>query len=152
MAKKAPAKRDGEPTREPPNEQGLRPQQVQFCHYVAAGVSPHEAYRRCYQTTEASTGYHWGNAHRVLKLPQVAAYLAALREESRAAAAITREEKLRHLETQIRDPDLPPKDRQAAIKIHNEMTGDNAAIQVELIGAEELTTTAKKFKAWSSQS
>jgi len=151
MAKKPTAKRKPA-LGDSPNEQGLRPQQVQFCHYVAAGVSPHEAYRRCYQTAEASTGYHWGNAPRVLKLPQVAAYLAALREESKAAAAITREEKLRHLETQIRDPDLPPKDRQAAIKIHNEMTGDNAAIQVELIGAEELTTTAKKFKAWSSQS
>jgi len=108
----------------------LNPQQVRFCHLVAAGVTNAEAYRRAYHREDSPL--EWTNAARLLRYPEITEYIAQLREETRAQATADRAEKLRHLEAQFRDPDLAPKDRQAAIKLHNEMTGDSAPIKHEL--------------------
>jgi len=108
----------------------LTPQQVRFCHLVAAGVTNAEAYRRAYHREDSPL--EWTNAARLLRYPEISEYIAKLREETKQQATADRAEKLRHLEAQFRDPDLAPKDRREAIKLHNEMTGDNAAVQVEV--------------------
>jgi len=108
----------------------LTPQQVRFCHLVAAGVTNADAYRRAYHREDSPL--EWTNAARLLKYPEITEYIAQLRRENAEQASADRAEKLRHLEAQFRDPDLPPKDRREAIKLHNEMTGDNAPIQHEV--------------------
>jgi len=108
----------------------LSPQQVRFCHLVAAGVTNAEAYRRAYHREDSPL--EWTNAARLLRRPEIADYITQLRRENSEQASADRTEKLRLLEAQFRDPDLAPKDRREAIKLHNEMTGDNAPIQHEV--------------------
>jgi len=124
----------------------LTQKQIDFAHYLVSGLTLTEAYRRTHRvgerkTTTANTA-PWDNASRLAKHPAVAAYIAQLRKESKAAATADRAEKLRLLEAQMRDPDLAPRDRQAAIKLHNEMTGDNAPIKHEVSISTDLVALA----------
>jgi len=123
MARKTPA--SPRQKKESPNGT-LTTQELRFCHLVASGLTHAESYRRAYAD---GAPIAWSNGTRVAHRPPIAACIAQLRAEMAATATATRAEKLRLLETQMRDPDLPPRDRQGAIKLHNEMTGDNAPIQ-----------------------
>jgi len=114
-------------------------EQIKFAHYVVAGLTLTESYLRAYKGSDGlCTGSQWNNASRTAKLPQVAALIDQLREEARAQAQADRAEKLRILENQLRDPDMPAKDRREAIKLHNEMTGDNAPIKHEVTHSGDL--------------
>jgi len=114
--------------------------QIKFAHYVVNGLPLTEAYLRAYKgKDELAQGTQWNNASRTAKLPQVAALIEQLQKEIHDAAVADRAEKLRILENQLRDPDMPPRERREAIKLHNEMTGDNAPIKHEVSIDEDLS-------------
>jgi len=125
-------------------------QQARFAQYIVSGLTQTEAYLRAYKDADdLSQGTQWNNASRTAKHPQVAAYIEQLRKEDEAIIQADRREKLRILENQLRDPDMPPRDRREAIKLHNEMTGDNAPIKHEVALSD--TLAARILKATDSQ-
>jgi len=121
----------------------LTRQQIKFAHYVVSGLPLTEAYLRTYKgKDELAQGTQWNNASRTAKIPQVAALIEQLQKEIHDAAQADRAEKLRILEAQLRDPDLPPRERREAIKLHNEMTGDHAPIKHEVSVSTDLVALA----------
>jgi len=122
----------GKPAK-PRKPRALTREQIRFAHYVVAGLTLTESYLRAYKgKDDLAQGTQWNNASRTAKLPQVAALIEQLQKEIHDAAVADRAEKLRILEAQLRDPDLPPRERREAIKLHNEMTGDHAPIKHEV--------------------
>jgi len=119
--------------------------QIKFAHYVVSGLPLTESYLRAYKgKDQLAQGTQWNNASRTAKLPQVAALIEQLQKEIHDAAQADRAEKLRILEAQLRDPDLPPRERREAIKLHNEMTGDHAPIKHEVSLSGSLASRARK--------
>lgn len=100
-----------------------------FIRAVVAGKSYGDAYRLAYNATGKPANYRIA-AFDILQRPEVAARLRELQERANESAVLTRTEKrailaniarkASHLNTRIQ-----------AVKVDNEMSGDNAAVKVE---------------------
>ncbi len=104
------------------NANALNPRQERFVALVASGVPGGRAYEQAgyrSQGNAADVG-----ASKLLRNPKVAGALEDERRAVREASRLTRDEKLGILEEIARKPDAPSRERIAAIKVHNEMTGE----------------------------
>lgn len=82
-------------------------------------------------------------ASKLLTNPKVARALDAERLRNRTLATLGRIEKLSVLEEIARDSNAKNRDRISAIKVHNEMTGENAPQRFEISEAESLIDTVR---------
>jgi molecular chaperone DnaK (HSP70) len=120
----------------------LTPKQLQFAHYVAEGLTASEAYRRVY-SGRGNANTTKKEASEVRTNKAVAEYITQLRKELKEASQMTREDVLATLDRLIKDPDVTPTARVAAIKARNEMTGDNAPQEVNVFGLADLLTLVR---------
>ncbi len=100
----------------------LNPRHERFVSLVAAGMPAGRAYE---QAGFASRGNAADvGASKLVRNPKVARALEIERATFREQASFGREEKLRILEEIASQASRLPRDRIAAIKLHNEMTGE----------------------------
>jgi len=126
----------------------LTDRQEKFAALVAAGRTQREAYRTAYPRARG-----WKDqivdsaATRLAKNSKVCMRLAELRRRTATAARLTRERKLAMIEADI-EKAVEQGDRYgmiALIRLHNDMTGDNAPERKE-ITVDVLSLIAERHK------
>lgn len=98
--------------------------QERFAELVASGIPASRAYPEAGYSGRGKNAQ--GNASALMENHGVIARLAELQKETRKVARLTKEQKLEILEKIMCSQQEKARDRIAAIKIHNVMTGDNA--------------------------
>lgn len=98
--------------------------QRRFAELVASGVPAMRAYGDAGYSTKGRNAQ--GNASALMENHGVKEMIAQLQKENRKLATKTREQKLARLEEIAWAEKAKPMDVIAAIRVHNEMTGDNA--------------------------
>lgn len=119
----------------------LSQQQEAFCQNIADGMTNTAAYRAAYpKCTKDSAAVTC--ASKLLRIAKIEARVVALREETATARTTSRQEKREFLAQVIRGEVqgdvqnegaavLKVSDRINAVKVDNEMTGDNAPIKTK---------------------
>lgn len=122
----------------------LTPKQQKFADAILDGKGPSDAYRSSYDTS-GKPAVIAVKANEVLNHAGVAAYIAANRKKLQKVALLTRTRKLEIL-SDIAEGQHKPTERTNAIKVHNEMTGDNAPQEVNVFGLADLLSLIRKKK------
>lgn len=120
----------------------LTSKQLNFAEAILNGTGPSEAYRGAY-STKASARVVSVQAQKVLNHPAVAAYIAKGRQQSKARAQMSRDDKLAVLEDTIRGTKKLDPVQIKAVEVHNVMTGDNAPQEVNIFGLADLLTLVR---------
>ena len=106
------------------NETGpLHPRQERFVALVTSGLPAGRAYEQAGYRSRGNAADV--GASKLVRNPKVARALGAQREATLKAPRMSREEKLGILEGIAGNGSAPARERIAAIKVHNEMTGEN---------------------------
>lgn len=122
--------------------------QEKFARNVAQGMTQREAYRDAYPAARK-----WKDANvdaqasKLAKNAKVSTRLAELRKKAEKAVTMTREKKLAIIEKDIKAA-VEQRDRYgmiALLKLHNEMTGDNAPKRQE-ITLDVLSSIAERHR------
>lgn len=116
----------------------LTPQQLRFADYLVEGMNPKEAYGKAYPNQSLSPNALAVEASRLKANPKVVAYVDDCLAERRNEALLTRDQKRQILGGIAKKKSAPEAARIAAIKVDNDMTGDNAPIRIQ----EEITLFA----------
>ena len=103
----------------------MSPKQETFCRLVVAGNSYADAYRQAYGA-KGKPATVANEALRLRKCPAVKARIAELSAQADATAILTRQRKREVLRAIVEDSGNTPAERIAAIRVDNEMTGDNS--------------------------
>lgn len=109
----------------------LTPAQRKFADLLISGIKPSRAYSQAYPNSSLQGGALAVEAHRTTNLPKVQAYVGAALATRRSDALLTRDKKRQILGGIAQDEQAPDTARIAAIKVDNEMTGDNAPVRIE---------------------
>jgi phage terminase small subunit len=132
----------------------LTPKLERFCRFVAVeNLNGSEAWiaagNKCTPRSASVTASRW------LKKANIKARIAKLKEqankETKRISTITRDDKLIRLEGIAWAANAKPSDVIAAIRVHNEMTGDNAP-QKHVIndGSERMKTARERALSYAS--
>jgi len=116
-----------------------------FCHLIVDGESGTEAYIRAYKPKGTNLTSRV-QACRILKNPDVVAYIEQLKKKSEDKKTLVRIEKRIWLAKFVRDAKEDTGKRIKAIEVDNEMTGDNSPQKVEVFGLSELLGMVRKNK------
>ncbi len=116
-----------------------------FCHHVVDGANGTEAYILAY-AAKGSQACSRVQACRLLKNPDVVAYIEKLKQAAENKKTLVRIEKRIWLAKFVRDCKEDTGKRIKAIEVDNEMTGDNAPQKVEVFGLSELLGMVRKNK------
>ena len=121
--------------------------QEKFARNLARGMTQREAYRDAYPNSRK-----WkvenvdAKASTLAKTAKVSARLAELTRKAESKAVMSRQKRLEALSRIAkRNEKSSPKDAIAAIKVLNEMTGDNAPVKTEAT-VDILTAMALKHR------
>lgn len=106
----------------------ITPQQSKFCRLIADGCSQSEAYMKAYPKTKTARAAE-SNGSRLMRNDKVKSEIQRLKSKTEAKETLTRQKK-RQILAKIANGDKATAAIQA-IKVDNEMTGDNAPIRVE---------------------
>jgi hypothetical protein len=108
--------------------------QEKFARNVAKGMTQRAAYRDAYPNARKwKDGVVDSKASHLVNNRQVSGKLAELRKQAESAAVLSRQKRLETLSRiAVENEKLSPKDSIAAIKILNDMTGDNAPAKTEV--------------------
>lgn len=108
--------------------------QEKFAELVAGGMTQRAAYREAYPSARKwSNGVVDSKASHLANNRQVKDKLAELRKQAESAAVLSRQKRLETLSRiAVENEKLSPRDSIAAIKILNDMTGDNAPAKTEV--------------------
>lgn len=118
----------------------LTPRQRRFADLVVEGRPASAAYKLAgYRPKSSDVAAVC--ASQLLRRPMVAALVESGRAELAKKSRLTREERLRLLAEIAEDAATAPRDRIAAVRTINEMTGDNAPQRLELDGGPNLLAT-----------
>jgi hypothetical protein len=129
-AKKKPRKPDAD-AEDAPSRRPLTPQQGLFADAVIEGCTKTDAYRRAYPASSL-TGHALNvEASRTAALPHVDEYIAEALAERRREALLTRDQKRQILGGIAKNTRTPAHARIMAVRVDNDMTGDNAPVRVE---------------------
>jgi phage terminase small subunit len=101
----------------------LHPRQERFVALVTSGLPAGRAYEQAGYRSRGNAADV--GASKLVRNPKVARALEAEREATLKASRMSREEKLGILESIARNATAPARERISAIKVHNEMTGEN---------------------------
>ena len=104
--------------------ESLQPRQERFVALVTSGLPAGRAYEQAGYRSRGNAADV--GASKLVRNPKVARALGAERETTLKASRMSREEKLGILESIARDGSATARERIAAIKVHNEMTGECA--------------------------
>lgn len=121
----------------------LTKRQEGFAQDVADGMKPAHAYRNNYTVSGCNANTVSHQAAKMQRHPKVAARIKELKDVTAAVRALSRERKRALLEQFAEDAKAKKGDRISAIKVDNEMTGDNAPQQVQVFGLAELLTLVR---------
>lgn len=116
----------------------LTPQQLRFADYLVEGKNPSEAYGLAYPNQSLSPAALKVEAARLKSNAKVVAYVDDCLAERRNESLLTRDQKRQILGGIAKKKSAPEAARIAAIKVDNEMTGDNAPVRIQ----EEITLYA----------
>lgn len=113
----------------------LTAKQEKFCQGVADGLSLADAYRAAYNADKFKPESLWVNASKLMADAKVALRVDELRAALAEKAMWRREDSVRVLLENLDDPDAKVADRNATVKILNDMHGYNAPQKIEHLGA-----------------
>lgn len=114
-----------------PSRRPLTSAQRLFADYVIAGSLKTDAYREAYPASSLSQHALQVEASRTAALPHVAEYIAEALSERRREALLTRDQKRQILGGIAKNTRTPAHARIMAVRVDNDMTGDNAPVRVE---------------------
>lgn len=110
----------------------LNAREAAFCHQVADGGNQTQSYQAAYpgKRSDASAAVA---ANRLLKKDKIKAYLEALQTAETEALVYSRQKKRERLYQigEALQPGVSPGEQIQAIKVDNDMTGDNKPVRVE---------------------
>lgn len=109
----------------------VTPRQEKFAQEVANGHSQAEAYRIAYPKSQLwKEEAVWSMASKLMR--NVSQRVDELRAQLEAKALWSREDSVRTLLANMADPEAKPSDKNAAVKILNEMHGYNAPVKHDI--------------------
>lgn len=114
----------------------LNPRHKAFAAAIVSGLNQTEAYRKVYPKTSIAAAR--SSAATLLTNPSVRKYVEEAKEKAVTKAVLSRSERLELLSGLAKCEETFPKDRIAAVKVLNDMTGDNAPQKVEHSGSVSL--------------
>ncbi len=109
----------------------LTPQQLRFADAVIEGRNPADAYRIAYPHGSPKPATVATEAKRMRAHAKISAYIAECLADRRLEVLLTRDQKRQILGGIAKKVTAPPAARIMAIKVDNDMTGDNAPVRVE---------------------
>lgn len=109
----------------------LTPKQLAFAHARISGKNQTDAARIALPKNRLSANGLYVEAHKLDKHPKIRAYIAAALAESRSEVLLTRDKKRLILGSIAQDARAHDNSRIAAVKVDNDMTGDNAPVRIE---------------------
>lgn len=110
--------------------------QENFCQKYTECGNASEAYRYAYSCGKMKPESINRKAKELLDSGKITARTTELKQVMSDRAIATKEDKLRRLEDIMNNLMAKPTEVIAAIKVHNEMTGDNAPTKTEITGAD----------------
>jgi phage terminase small subunit len=105
--------------------QSLNPRQQKFVEFYVSGIPAGRSYERAGYSPKGNAAD--AEASRLIRNPKVFDAIQREREDSRRNAALSRDCKLSILSEIALNRNALGRDRIAAIRLHNEMTGEDAA-------------------------
>lgn len=109
----------------------MTPQQRLFADLLIEGNAQAIAYKQAYPNQSLGKNALSVEASRAARNPKIAAYVATGLSERRSQVLLTRDKKRQILGGIALDKTAPKAARIAAVKVDNDMTGDNAPVRVE---------------------
>lgn len=108
----------------------LNPRQQRFVELYTSGMPAGRAYEEAGYASRGGTAD--ADASKMVRNPKVSRAIQKGREENRQLTSLSSQEKMAILARIAMDAKASARDRISAIKVHNEMTGDNSPRQVEV--------------------
>lgn len=124
-------------------EDSLKPRQQRFVELYVSGVPAGRAYEQAGYASRG--GAADAEASRMVRNPKVAAVIQREREQARKVTLLTRDSKLAILAEIAFSVTAQGRDRIAAIRLHNEMTGEaGAPVTPEASGESQLMARVRE--------